>query len=155
VRTARTTTAPTTSPRSARSPTAEAPYAAGERPLQRPLLRAQWDHPIRPGGPTVHALEPTPALHRLEWILEGLAGAPDWGGDAEDAVAPAFRRWRSPEDYVALTRARSDRYAPLRIVGLETSGHRARARLYNNAGEVDVLTCSVELEPPHRIAMTA
>jgi hypothetical protein len=95
-------------------------------------------------------LEPTPALRRLEWLLDGLAGTPDWGDGAAEAFAPAFQRWRSPQDYVALTRSRSARYAPLRIVGLETNGHHARARLYNDAGQVDVLTCIVELEPPHR-----
>jgi predicted kinase len=103
----------------------------------------------------VHDLESTPALRRLEWILDGLAGTPDWGGDAADVFAPEFAKWRSPHDYVALTRSRSARYAPLRIVGLETNAYRARARLYNHAGEVDVLTCSVELEPPHRITQTA
>lgn len=103
----------------------------------------------------MHCLEATPALRRLEWILDGLAGTADWGNDADDAFGPPFTNWISPDDYVKLTRSRSERYAPLRIVGLETNGQRARARLYNDAGEVDVLTCIVEREPPHRITQTA
>lgn len=53
-----------------------------------------------------------------------------------------------------LTRRRAADYAPLRVVGIEATPCTARARLRNREDAVDVVTCEVEPEPPHRITAT-
>ena len=34
----------------------------------------------------------SPATDRIGWILDGLNGAADWGGDAADVLAPEDRK---------------------------------------------------------------
>lgn len=95
-----------------------------------------------------------PAVDRLEWILDGLDGTTDWGADTAAVLAPAFAALVPPAAYRERIRARSTSYRPLRIVGVESVGHTARARIGRTDGSTDVLTCTVEAAPPHRITET-
>lgn len=97
-------------------------------------------------------ITPTPALERLRWILDGLNDVLGWGNDVEDAVAPAFRE--QVPDYLDRIRRRAETYTPLEITAIETANTTARARIRNHSGALDVLTCTVEDERPHRITMT-
>ncbi|MFD5827316.1 AAA family ATPase [Lentzea sp. NPDC060358] len=96
---------------------------------------------------------PSPALTRLEWVLDGLDGSPGWGADAADVLAEAFAAFIAPGKYVEVTRARAASYAPVTVVGLDVAETTARARLRCHDGSVDVVTCVVE-PAPHRIAST-
>jgi predicted kinase len=96
----------------------------------------------------------TPAVERLEWILAGIEGAEGWGSDATSVLAPAFTTIVPPAVYVDRVRARSKVYAPVGVVGVDVAEHTATARLRRPDGDVDVLSCEVEPEPPHRITMT-
>jgi predicted kinase len=105
-----------------------------------------------------HAID-GPAMNRLEWLLDGLAGGEAWGGDAADVLAPAFTAQVPAEMFVARIRRRARDYAPLTVLGLEAHGGTARARLRRPAeapagSTVDVVTCTVEPEAPHRIVTT-
>lgn len=102
----------------------------------------------------MHRFAATPALSRLEWILEGLDGKPGWGADASDVLAAAFTTVVTPERYVEVTRGRAIRYAPVVVVGLDVGETTARARIRRHDGTVDVVSCVVEAAPPHRIAST-
>ncbi|MFB9905601.1 AAA family ATPase [Allokutzneria oryzae] len=95
----------------------------------------------------------SPALARLEWILDGLDGKPGWGADASDVLSAAFTVV-TPERYVEVTRGRAGHYAPVVVVGLDVDETTARARIRRHDGTVDVVTCVVEPAPPHRIATT-
>lgn len=96
----------------------------------------------------------TPALRRLDWILDGLDGTPGWGTDAADGLAPAFAALVPPEQYAQRIRRRAAHYAPVTLVGLDATDHTATARLRKHDGNVDVLHVAVEPEPPHRITTT-
>jgi len=96
----------------------------------------------------------TPALRRLEFLLDGLDGHAGWEARVGDALAPEFTDRIPVETYVTVVRDRSRRYAPVALVGIDAGQHTARARLRNDAGDIDVLTCIVEPDPPHRITMT-
>jgi predicted kinase len=96
----------------------------------------------------------TPALERLEWILAGIDGAEGWGSDAESVLAPVFTAIVAPKVYVDRVHTRAKIYAPVSVVGVDVADHTATARLRRPDGEVDVLHCEVEAEPPHRITMT-
>lgn len=96
----------------------------------------------------------SPAVERLEWILDGLDGDQGWGGDAADVLAPEFTAVVSADVLVGRTRLRSSVYAPVIVVGVDVSENTARARIRNHDGEIDVVTCTVEPEPPHRITNT-
>lgn len=100
-----------------------------------------------------------PAMSRLEWLLDGLAGAESWGLDAAEVLAPAFAAQVPTDVFVARIRRRALDYAPLTVLGLEARGGTARARLRRRAepaagSTVDVVTCTVEPEAPHRIVAT-
>jgi predicted kinase len=95
-----------------------------------------------------------PAVERLEWILDGLDGVPGWGADAAEVLAPEFTTAVPAHRIVEVTRRRSAAYAPVAVVGVEVAGHTARARIRNRDGTVDVVTCTVEPRPPHRITAT-
>jgi hypothetical protein len=95
----------------------------------------------------------------LEWLLDGLAGGEAWGLDAAEALAPAFTAQVPTDVFVPRIRKRALDYAPLTVLGLEARGDTARARLRRPAGStagatVDVVTCTVEPEAPHRILAT-
>ncbi|MET9259472.1 AAA family ATPase [Amycolatopsis sp. NPDC004079] len=96
----------------------------------------------------------SPALARLEWILDGLDGKPGWGADASDVLAAAFTAVVTPERYVEVTRGRAAHYAPVVAVGLDVGETTARARILRHDGTVDVVSCVVEAARPHRIAST-
>lgn len=93
-----------------------------------------------------------PAVCRLQWIIDGLAGTPGWGADAEDVFAPEFTARVPVERYVEVTRERARAY--YRVVGVDADREMARARLRRGDGDIDVLTCVVEPSPPHRITST-
>jgi hypothetical protein len=100
-----------------------------------------------------------PAMHRLEWLLDGLAGQPGWGEDAAEVLAPAFTAHIPPDFIVERIRQRALTYAPLTILALEARDQTARARLRRHSDSAagpttDVLTCVVEPEAPHRIIAT-
>ncbi|MEQ7127582.1 ATP-binding protein [Actinopolymorpha sp. B11F2] len=99
-------------------------------------------------------LHRTPAVERLEWILAGLDGAEDWGADVDSVLAPEFTAVVAPDVFVDRVRTRTQTYAPVVVVGVDVSDHTAKARLRRPDGDVDVLSCEVEPEPPHRITMT-
>ncbi|WP_329791124.1 ATP-binding protein [Lentzea sp. DG1S-22] len=102
----------------------------------------------------MHRFAASPALARLEWILDGLDGTPGWGADASDVFAAAFTAAVTPERYVEVTRGRAAHYAPVVVVGLDVGETTARARILRHDGTVDVVTCVVETARPHRIATT-
>lgn len=99
-------------------------------------------------------LAASPALARLEWVLDGLDGKPGWGADASDVLAAAFTAVVTPERYVEVTRGRAASYAPVVVVGLDVGETTARARIRRHDGTVDVVSCVVEAARPHRIAAT-
>jgi predicted kinase len=102
----------------------------------------------------VHRFAASPALARLEWILDGLDGKPGWGADAPEVLATEFTAVVTPERYVEVTRGRAAGYAPVVVVGLDVSDTTAQARILRHDGTVDVVSCVVETAPPHRIATT-
>ncbi|MCX2951725.1 AAA family ATPase [Lentzea sp. NEAU-D7] len=102
----------------------------------------------------MHRLAASPALARLEWILDGLDGKPGWGADAADVLAAEFASVVTPERYAEVTRSRAAHYAPVVVVGLDVGETTARARIRRHDGTTDVVTCVVEAAPPHRIAST-
>jgi hypothetical protein len=55
----------------------------------------------------MHQLAETPAVRRLQWILDGLDGVAGWGTDAAGVLAPALATVVAPEQYVDFCRARS------------------------------------------------
>lgn len=97
-----------------------------------------------------------PAMGRLEWLLSGLADETGWGTDATEVLAPALVARAPADDFVARIRSRAPTYAPLTVLALEMHGEVARARVLRQgeSGDgptVDVVTCTVEPEEPHRI----
>jgi predicted kinase/tellurite resistance-related uncharacterized protein len=97
-----------------------------------------------------------PAMARLEWLLDGLAGRADWGKDAAEVLAPAFTARVAPDVFVERFRGRAATYAPLTVVALEGGATTARARVRRHADgtagpSVDVVTCTIEPDEPHRI----
>lgn len=102
----------------------------------------------------MHRFAASPALARLEWVLDGLDGKPGWGADASDVLAVAFTAVVTPERYVEVTRGRAANYAPVVVVGLDVGETTARARIRRHDGTVDVVSCVVEAARPYRIAST-
>ena len=94
------------------------------------------------------------AMDRLGWILDGLDGQEGWGSDAADVLAPEFTAIRPAHRLVELTRQRSAAHAPVAVVGIDITGHTARARIRNHDGGTDIVSCTVEPGPPHRITDT-
>jgi predicted kinase len=93
-------------------------------------------------------------MDRLGWILDGLDGQEGWGSDAADVLAPEFTATRPAHRLVGLTRQRAAAHAPVTVVGIDITGRTARARIRNNDGSTDVVSCTVESGPPHRITET-
>jgi predicted kinase len=91
------------------------------------------------------------ALERLTWLLDGLDGHEDWGGDADEVIAPEFAAMVPPGRIVELARQRSAAYAPVAVVCVEVTENTARARLRDRDANIGVVTCTVEPAPPHRI----
>jgi predicted kinase len=95
-----------------------------------------------------------PATDRLDWILDGLNGARDWGGDAAEVLAPEFAALVPPDVFAARVRQRASAFAPGTVIGFDAGDHTARARVRVRDGSVQVVTCSVERAAPHRITAT-
>jgi predicted kinase len=102
----------------------------------------------------IDRLLPGPARDRLEWILTGLDGTPGWGTNVAEVLAPPFLAAISEETFRARFRQRSEKYAPLQLVGVDLGETTAQARLRDRDGQLRVLHCTVEAEPPHRITTT-
>ena len=98
-------------------------------------------------------LRATPALDRLAFLLDGLAGTPNW--QLGDALDPGFVAAIAPIDFAELTKRRSRSLAPLTVIAIESPGWTARARLLHPDGSRQVLTCTVADLPPHRITSTS
>jgi predicted kinase len=95
-----------------------------------------------------------PATDRIDWILDGLNGAPDWGGDAADVLAPEFAALVPPDVFADRVRQRASVFAPGTVIGFDAGDHTARARVRVRDGSVQVVTCAVERAAPHRITAT-
>ena len=54
----------------------------------------------------------SPAVDRLGWILDGLNGVADWGGDAADVLAPEFAALMPPDAFAERVRQRAAAFAP-------------------------------------------
>jgi predicted kinase len=100
----------------------------------------------------VRYLVSSPATDRLGWILDGLNGAADWGGDAADVLAPEFAALIPPDAFAARVRQRAAAFAPGIVTGFDSGDHSARARVRVRDGSVHVVTCTVEPTAPHRIS---
>jgi predicted kinase len=91
------------------------------------------------------------AAERLDWILDGLGGAEDWGEDAAAVLAPEFAAAVTPQRFAEVFRRHAAALAPVSVVGLDLSETRAQARVRARDGETYVIRCAVETEPPHRV----
>jgi predicted kinase len=95
-----------------------------------------------------------PATDRIGWILDGLNGAADWGGDAADVLAPEFAALVPPDVFTDRVRQRASVFAPGTVIGFDAGDHTARARVRVRDGSMQVVTCTVERAAPHRITAT-
>jgi len=106
------------------------------------------------------SLSPAPVLARLEWLLAGLAGTRGWGGDADEVLATEFTDQVSARRLIEVTKQRASRLAPLEVIGVETADVSdgiplsAIAKVRRTGGEVQVVRCSIQPTPPHRITST-
>lgn len=96
----------------------------------------------------------TPALRRLEWLLQGLDGQVGWGADVEAVLAPAFLATIPATLFLDTYRRRSKQFAPVSVRLLQTREHGARAEVVDPAGQVSVVHCQVEHSEPFRITRT-
>ncbi len=92
-----------------------------------------------------------PAADRLGWLLDGLSGAPGWGEDAAANMAPEFAAAMPPERLAGAFRRHAAALAPVSVIGLDLGETRAKARVRARDGDIYVITCAVEPEPPHRL----
>lgn len=102
----------------------------------------------------VEGLPDTVALSALNWILRGLAGAPDWGADSDAVLSPEFTAAIEPLHYPSLVAERARVYAPLLVLGVAVEDLAARARISDHRRGVTILSCTVEDTAPHRITST-
>lgn len=96
----------------------------------------------------------TPALRRLEWVLDGLGGAEGWDADVEGTLSPGFLAAVSAGTYVDRVEDRRRTVAPVLVLGIDVRGNAARARIRGRDGGVRIVGCVVEPASPHRIADT-
>ena len=96
----------------------------------------------------------SPALRRLEWILDGLDGVDGWGGDADQVLAPAFTAHVPAHMYVDVVRERARTYAPVAVVGFDVQEHVAKVQILDHSGGIAVVHCTVDPDSPHRIVQT-
>lgn len=76
----------------------------------------------------------TPALARLRWLLDGLDGRWSARADVESALAPDFTARVAPGVFLDVTRGRADRFAPIRVVGVDAVRHAAPPRPHGRRG---------------------
>jgi hypothetical protein len=102
-------------------------------------------------------------MNRLEWLLDGLDDRTEWGLDAAEVLAPAFTAQVPVDVFVPRIQQRAQTYAPLTVLALEARNNTARARLLRpdashpgsgSDSAIDVVTCIVEPDAPHRIVST-
>jgi predicted kinase len=91
------------------------------------------------------------AADRLGWILDGVSGVPGWGEDAAANMAPEFAAAVPAERLAEVFRRHAAALAPVSVIGLDLGETRAKARVRARDGDVYVITCAVEPEPPHRL----
>jgi predicted kinase len=91
------------------------------------------------------------ATERLGWLLDGLSGAPGWGEDAAANMAPKFAAAMPPERLAEVYRRHAADLAPVLVIGLDLGENRAQARMRARDGDIYVIRCAVEPEPPHRL----
>lgn len=98
-------------------------------------------------------LAQTPALMRLRWLLHGLNGG--WSGkdEVDSALAPDFAARVAPQVHWDRTRGRAERFAPIRVVGVDSDGPMATARFRTRDGDLWVSQVEVETAAPHRITV--
>ncbi|WP_436534132.1 AAA family ATPase [Actinoplanes sp. HUAS TT8] len=98
-------------------------------------------------------LAETPALTRLRWLLAGLDGR--WPADVDDFLDPTFAARVGGWPYFRdVTDTRAARFAPIRVVGVDTDGLSATARFRTRDDELFVSHVEVSAEAPHRITLT-
>src|SRR5262245_45253859 len=93
----------------------------------------------------------SPALVRLRWLLAGLDGCWPAQADVEDALAPELAARVGPASFLDATRGRADRFAPIRVVGVDADGPAATARFRTRDQPLWVSPVEVEAAAPHRI----
>ena len=72
----------------------------------------------------------------------------------EGGLSPEFLGLVPARTYVERVEARRQRFAPIVVLGIDLRGSAARARIRGRDGDVRVVGCVVESDPPHRIANT-
>jgi predicted kinase len=93
-------------------------------------------------------LAETPALPRLRWLLDGLNGGWSAHAEVDAALAPDFA---APGPVLDRTRGRAERFAPIRVVGVDTDALAATARFRTRDDDLWVSHVRVEAAAPHRI----
>jgi predicted kinase len=96
----------------------------------------------------------TPALMRLQWLLDGLDGRWPEQIDLAGALAPDFAAQVPPHRLLDVTRRRAEQFAPIRIVGIDTDGPTATGRFRTKDDDLWVSHMEVEAAAPHRITLT-
>jgi predicted kinase len=91
------------------------------------------------------------ATDRLGWVLDRLNGSAGWGADAAEVLAPEFSAIVPPGRFVEFVRQRAATFAPLAVTGFDVNGLTVRARVRVRDDSVQVVTCTVDPQPPHRI----
>jgi hypothetical protein len=99
-------------------------------------------------------LSPTPALARIGWILDALAGASLTDAAVTDALSSQFLERVPAPVYAERIRARALEHAPITVLGIDIGEHNARATIRTRTGTSLVVGCVVEPDPPHRVANT-
>lgn len=97
--------------------------------------------------------ESGPAVERLRWLLEGLAGRWTGGTDAAAVLAPEFASAVTPARFVSVMRERAAILAPIRVVGIDVEDESAIARFRSRDGELWVARVTVEVGFPHRVVL--
>lgn len=99
-------------------------------------------------------LADTPALRRLRWLLDGLDGRWSALADADGVLAPGFAARVELAVLVEVIRGRAERFAPIRVVGVDADGQAATARFCTRDGDLWVSHVEVEAAAPHRVTLT-
>ncbi|MFD8562979.1 AAA family ATPase [Streptosporangium canum] len=99
-------------------------------------------------------LADTPALLRLRWLLQGLDGRWAAQPDVAGVLAPDFATRVTPDLLLDVTQTRAQRFAPIRVVGIDADGQTATARFRTRDNDLWVSHVEVESAPPHRITLT-
>jgi predicted kinase len=96
----------------------------------------------------------SPAVERLCWLLDGLAGRWPEATDATAILAPGFASVVTPQRFVAVMRERAAMFAPFVVIGFDAEGESAVARFRTRDGELWVARVTVETDAPHRVVLS-